>query len=255
MKNRTTVGAKLGFAMLPLCLALLPGCGAAVEDENETEPGEAAQDIELPTDPVKSPNPPDLEALTGTCWMKKPDAVLTRIGEGSGSNRAGGSVGTPTKYGTKYCAKSWVTELQPNPVQAPQGDMNRVQWADPWKRTRSQCLGATLKLSVYSSAFDFKRGISTDLPPRFEGSLEAPLIWDDTNQECIYSYFNVFQRPADGTRAAYWVMDTMRMTHDQGNVEVEKLTIRNYNGRSLRLVASALAPGGNSTQPLWISAN
>jgi len=253
MKNQTIRGAKLAFAVLPLGLACLSGCSAAMEGEDESESGEVAENIiGLPQDPVRNPNPIDLDSLTGSCWMKAPDAVLTRIGE---TVRAGGTVWTPTKYGTTYCVRSWVTELQPNPVQAPQGDMNRVEWADPWQRNRKQCLGATLKLTVYSSAFDFQRGISTDLMPRVEGSFEAPLIWDDAHQECIYSYFNVYQRPANGSRAAYWVMNTMQDTHDQGPVEVARREIANYNGRSLRLVASALAPGGYSTQPLRISAN
>jgi hypothetical protein len=248
MKKRISQGAKLGFAVLPFCLALLPGCGAAVEGEDEGAVGEVNQELfsGLP-DPVINPNPPDLASLTGSCRLRNSDGVIVREGEQDG----GGESRSPTKYGTTYCAKSWVVDIHPNPIPK-DADMNRVQWADPWKRNRAQCLGATLKVSVYSSAFDFTRGVSSDFP-RYEGSVEAPLAWDAEKQVCKYAWINIYHRDADGNKPAVWGL----MAYQGGNNTYEEgvlsdVAIRNYNGRSLRIIASALAPGGNSTQPLWI---
>src|SRR5215216_6340681 len=111
MKTRVGQGTKLGFAMLPLCLALLPGCGATAEAE--AEPGEVTANLfPFPDDPVINPNPIDLGSITGSCRLRNPDGVILREGEQNG----GGESRSPTKYGTTYCQKSWVVDVQPNPI-------------------------------------------------------------------------------------------------------------------------------------------
>jgi len=216
--NNPLQRSQLNLALVPLFTALLISCGAA-----EGDPGELAEEL-TPTLPA-SPS-------IVTCSYRDPDGVITQRGN-TGPEEESRS---PTKYGVSGCPKAWVVDALPPEVLG--SSTIRVRWSDMWARNQTQCEGATLKVSVYSWA-------PGALSSRFEGSMEAPLQW--LGGHCYYNDISVwFLRPTDFA-AGSWSLHKGPIAEGVVNQPLRSLT-----GRTVRIVASALAPGGNSTQPLTV---
>jgi hypothetical protein len=215
----------LGLTLLTLALGGLSACG--VDEADTTEAEEGALVIQPGPGPT-GPLPPYAE----TCPARPADAALN-------SDRYADTVYSPTKYGTSSCPKAYVVDISPISKYSDH-QVVFVFWGDQWARNEMQCTGGTLKVDFWSSAYQ-------DLWPRKEGSFEVPLKWDAQKQYCDYGFVELhhelFASP-DYTEAWWAGINYGPLTNR------DPTPIRFLNGRTIRVVASALSPGGGSTQPL-----
>jgi hypothetical protein len=208
--------SQLNLAVVPLFTALLASCGAAEGDVGQLE--------EELTPTLATPS-------IVTCSYRDPDGVITQRGD-TGPEEESRS---PTKYGVSGCPKAWVVDALPPAVVG--SSAIRVEWSDMWERNQAQCEGATLKVSVYSSGLG---GL-----PQSEGSMEAPLLWGAGH--CYYDDITVWFLRPDIFSVGTWSLR-------RGPVDGATRRLRSLTGKTVRVVASALAPGGYSTQPLTVVA-
>ena len=215
MKNQTPSIRRLSFALLTLALGGLSACGVDEADATEAEEGA----LVIPPGPTGP-----LIPISQTCQGQPADASMT------GDMPL---VYSPTKYGTAACPKAYVVDADPSIWDA--NDTLVVTWADPWSRNERQCTGGTLKLDLWS------RGPG-ELWFRKDASVESPLKWFSAPGWCAYPQIFLF-RGMNEAGEEDWNLHS-----------VSKKLLRSLTGRSLRFVASALSPGGSSTQPLRVHA-
>ncbi len=216
-------GFALTLAFLAPALAGLSACG--VDEKGTTEATEEALII-----------PPDPTPIFEQCNAKSPDATGTR--------RTFTTLHAPTKYGATGCPKAYVIDAAA-PALDPTSEQTELHWSDPWLRNEVQCTGGKLKLVLMSKA-------PGEFLARTEGTFEAPLVWDAARQECLYTRIRVARRVplAGSTDPETWKVLTLREQNAGGQwLGITSKSVANFNGRTLRFVASALTPAG-STQPM-----
>ena len=150
----------------------------------------------------------------------------------------------PTSYGTTGCPKAYVIDAAPSLLD-PTSEQTELYWSDQWPRNEVQCTGGKLKLTLMSKA-------PGEFLARTDGTFEAPLVWDPVRGECQYTMIRIQRRvPLPGSSdPETWKVLTLREKDAGGSfLVVTSKSVSNFNGRTLRFVASALTPAG-STQPM-----
>jgi hypothetical protein len=213
----------LTLSLFAPTLAGLSACGA---EQGTTEAAEEALTIP-PGDPIFE-----------QCLGKSPDATGTR--------RTFTTLHAPTHYGTSGCPKAYVIDAAPPATSI--DEQTELDWSDPWDRSEVQCKGGKLKLVLMSKA-------PGEVLARTDGTFEAPLRWDAGQQRCLYTRFSVqhhLVRPGVYDQETWKVLTLQQGTGSAPWLVIDSKSVANFNGRTLRFVASALTPAG-STQPMLLS--
>jgi hypothetical protein len=151
---------------------------------------------------------------------------------------------SPTGYNNPKCSKSWVVSLPT----VPRFSWYGVYWTDKWARNRAQCVGGSLSVRIMSRT-------NVEPIPAFysnEATVTAPLRFgtSPTSSRC---YYPSFYFSAGASWFSYYPGDVTGEV-DWNAFPPVSVDLRNLEGRSVKIAAQALTPGG-TTQSVTVYAS